>query len=206
MILDTETWLTLIDTRLEPSRLMPRMLNKFQEGAKRDMRINKDHLYHGAALTQIAEHPRYTSINAFRYQRKNSRSAFKVNDTIGLYLKYATEPSPGGRYKEYLFNFRSQHFRELRQLKKGTANIFVGLICVRDKEICCLHYDELIELVKERQQELMGFEDQYAILVKLSQGSSFRVYLNQPGTKGKALNHFVIPRRNFPARLFEKYA
>jgi len=29
------------------------------------MRINDDHMYHGAALTQIVEHPTFKAVNAF---------------------------------------------------------------------------------------------------------------------------------------------
>lgn len=34
------------------------------------MKINKDHLYQGAALTQIAEHEKFTTLNAFIYKGK----------------------------------------------------------------------------------------------------------------------------------------
>jgi len=49
------------------------------------MRISDEHFYHGAALTQIAEHPKFTVINGFRINKKLSRSAFKVNDGIGIF-------------------------------------------------------------------------------------------------------------------------
>ena len=56
------------------------------------MKINDDHMYHGAALTQIAEHPQFTAINAFKHANRPSRSAFRINDDIGVYLKYASKP------------------------------------------------------------------------------------------------------------------
>ncbi len=46
------------------------------------MKINDDHMFHGAALTQIAEHELFTSINAVRGSGKLSRSAFRVNESI----------------------------------------------------------------------------------------------------------------------------
>jgi hypothetical protein len=55
------------------------------------MKINDDHMYRGAALTQIAEHPRFTAINAFKF----SRSAFKANDGIGIYIGAPDEKNKG---------------------------------------------------------------------------------------------------------------
>ena len=72
------------------------------------MKINDDHMYHGAALTQIAEHEQFTAINAFEHGGKTSRSAFIVNHDIGVYLKYAGKPV--GRYKEYQFTFLAARF------------------------------------------------------------------------------------------------
>jgi hypothetical protein len=75
------------------------------------MHINDDHLYHGAALTQIAEYPTFKAINAFNSDGEKSRSAFIVNHDTGIYLKYAT--SPNKRWKEYVFTFTEAHLEEL---------------------------------------------------------------------------------------------
>lgn len=56
------------------------------------MRINKDHKYHGAALTQIAEHTAFSAINAFEDDLAKSRCAFRVNGDIGIYIKYNAKP------------------------------------------------------------------------------------------------------------------
>lgn len=58
------------------------------------MKITDEHLYHGAALTQIAEHPSFTAINGIRIGGKLHRSAFRINDSIGVYFKYASKPTP----------------------------------------------------------------------------------------------------------------
>ena len=58
------------------------------------MKINDDHMYHGAALIQIAEDPRFTAINVFQGGEGVSRSAFRINADIGVFLKYATKPKP----------------------------------------------------------------------------------------------------------------
>ena len=56
------------------------------------MRIHDDHMYHGAALTQIAEHPAFTAINAFEDKGTKSRCAFRINTAIGAYIKYSSAP------------------------------------------------------------------------------------------------------------------
>ena len=57
------------------------------------MKIDDDHMYHGAVLLQIAEHPRFTAINTIELSGQKSRSAYRINDRIGIFLKYASKPS-----------------------------------------------------------------------------------------------------------------
>jgi hypothetical protein len=56
------------------------------------MKIHERHERHGAAMLQIAEHPAFTTINAFRVGNQRSVNAYTINDNIGVYLKYATKP------------------------------------------------------------------------------------------------------------------
>ena len=107
------------------------------------MKINDDHMYHGAALTQIAEHKQFTAINAFEHGSKKSRSAFIVNRVIGVYLKYAG--GPVGKSKEYLFTFLAQQLSELDSLEKKTGKVCVALVCVKDRQICGLPLAQLRE-------------------------------------------------------------
>ena len=60
------------------------------------MKINDDHMYHGAALIQIAEHPQFTAINSFPHDGHASRSAFLVNLDIGMGLSNFREGLNGG--------------------------------------------------------------------------------------------------------------
>jgi hypothetical protein len=71
-------------------------------------------MYHGAALTQIAEDERFTAINAFKDRDEVSRSAFHINDDMAVYLKYATKPTP--THDEYVFLFNVQHLEELSRI------------------------------------------------------------------------------------------
>src|SRR6266513_4136760 len=103
------------------------------------MKINKDHLYHGAALTQVAEHPSFKAINAFVHNGSRSRCAFLVNTDIGLYLKYASDHK--GASKEFIFTLSQEHISELRILRNKAGRVFIGLICVSAGHICCISYD-----------------------------------------------------------------
>jgi len=166
------------------------------------MKINDDHLYHGAALIQIAEHDQFTAINAFTYRGGKSRSAFRINDEIGVYLKYSSKPTP--RFKEYPFAFRSENLEELKALRKKTSSVFIALVCVKDRHICCLPYNDLLELIARRQRGKGSPEDQYTILATLPARKEFRVYVNAPGVKKTMLGKVImIARKNFPDKLFE---
>ena len=57
------------------------------------MKIGNEHLYHGAVLNQIAEHPQFTAINALRVGGETSRSAFKINNDIAVYIHKIRDPT-----------------------------------------------------------------------------------------------------------------
>lgn len=96
------------------------------------MRVDDDHMYHGAALIQIAEDPQFTAINSFKLAAGVSRSAYRINDDIGVYLKYASKPTPA--YREYLFTFQKQHLAELAAIAKATEKVFAALVCVKARQ------------------------------------------------------------------------
>ena len=165
------------------------------------MKIDDDHMYHGAALIQIAEDPQFTAINSFKLAAGVSRSAYRINDDIGVYLKYASKPTPA--FREYGFTFQKQHLAELEEIAKATTNVFVALVCVKARQICCVRYSDLTKMVEARKNAKGAAEDQYLILITLPAGKSFRVYVNKPGVKktmlGKAL---VVSRNDFPSVVF----
>ena len=87
------------------------------------MQIREEHLYHGAALNQIADHEQFTAIHTLKFKDDESRSAFRVNDDITVYLKYCTKPSSS--FGEYKFTFNNSHLQELRNIAK-TVHRAVG--------------------------------------------------------------------------------
>ena len=165
------------------------------------MKISDDHMYHGAALLQIAEDPRFTAINSIEVSGQKSRSAYRINDNTGIFLKYASEPSRN--FGEYPFTFTSGHLQELTAVDSQMTNTFIALVCVKDRQIACLTLPQLQELVDRRQRRKGAVEDQYVVLVTAPQGKSLRVYVNDPGRRKIILGRkLIIKRRAFPDALF----
>ena len=168
------------------------------------MKIDDNHMYHGAALLQIAEHPMFTAINTIEISGQRSRSAYLINDGIGIFLKYASEPSKIG---EYAFTFTNDQLRELDEVASrigNTANTFIALVCVKAREIACLTLDQLLALVERRRKKKGTDEEQYVVLVTATQGQSLRAYINVPGRKGFSLGKITVSRKSFPEVLFSQ--
>ena len=165
------------------------------------MKVDDNHMYHGAALLQIAEHPRFTAINTIEISGQKSRSAYRINDNIGIFLKYASMPSRN--LGEYAFTFTAVHLRELNEVDEQMVDTFIALVCVKDREIACLSFPQLQDLVERRRGQKGAEEEQYIVLVTATPGQSLRAYVNMPDRRrviiGKKL---TISRRLFPAALF----
>ena len=166
------------------------------------MEIREGHLYHGAALNQIADHEQFTAINTLKLKGDESRSAFRVNDDIAVYLKYSTEPK--GSFKEYKFTFTNSHLQELKNIAKTEDKLHLVLVCVKDRHICCIPYKLLLSMIRERRAEKGRKEEQYQLLVTLKKSEAFRVYMNQPSRRKIILGKPRKVRRNaFPNSLFK---
>ena len=164
------------------------------------MKIADDHMFHGAALLQIAEDPRFTAINSIEIQGQKSRSAYRINATTGVFLKYASKPS---RIGEYAFTFTEDHLQELDAIDGQMDQTFIALVCVKDREIACLTLPQLQNMVERRREEKGEPEDQYVVLVTAPERSKLRAYVNAPGKRGTMLGKELrINRRLFPAALF----
>ena len=164
------------------------------------MKIDDDHLYHGSALLQITEHPTFTAINSIEVLGQRSRSAYRINDNIGIFLKYASKPS---RIHEYPFTFTSRHLEELAAIDDQMVSTFIALVCVKDREIACLKLEQLLDLVDRRKASKGTPEGQYVVLVTAPAGRSLRAYINAPARRKTILGEsMVISRRAFPEALF----
>ncbi|WP_368641751.1 hypothetical protein ABRZ08_13100 [Castellaniella ginsengisoli] len=165
------------------------------------MKIHDDHLYHGAALIQIAEHKRFTAINSLKVGRDVSRVAYCVNDNIAVYLKYATKPQ--GKFNEYTFTFNKDHITDLQKIHSKNEKAFIALVCVKDRQICCLSYEEFLRLQKAREDDAGKREDSLSVLVVAPPGKSLRVYVNAAGVKKMSVGKIILPRNRFPDVLFD---
>ena len=167
------------------------------------MKIQDEHLYHGAVLNQIAEHERFTAINALTVFGNPVKSAFRVNDDTAVYLKYARKPH--GSYDEYLFTFHQSNLEEIANISQVGNNLHLALVCVQDREVCCIPYSVLVALVEKRIELHGGNEDQYTLLVNLPKNKSFRVSMNAPRVKGRYVDTpITIPRNACPDALFRR--
>ena len=166
------------------------------------MKIHDDHLYHGSALIQIAEHPQFTAINSLKLGKSVVRVAYRVNDDVAVYFKYASKPTHA--YNEYVFTFTKEHLAELSKIAQATPKTFVALVCVKDREICCITYANVFALLAKREKALGATEENLTVLVTMQKNKSLRVYVNAPGKKGSILPKAIIVSRSaFPKVIFE---
>jgi hypothetical protein len=166
------------------------------------MRIHDDHMFHGAALIQIAEHPSFTAINSLRTAAGVFHNAYRVNQDVAVYLKYASKPTPA--FDEYQFTFTQAHLEELDAITSVSLKLFIALVCVEDRQICCLKYSQLLELVDYRRKSKGADESQYVVLATLPENKAFRVYMNAAGAKKRyAGKQLIVARNSFPSGIFD---
>ena len=165
------------------------------------MKVADDHMFHGAALLQIAEDPRFTAINSIDIAGQRSRSAYRINATTGIFMKYASKPSR--HLGEYAFTFTEGHLQELGAIDSQMDQTFIALVCVKDREIACLTLKQLQNMVARRLKAKGTPEDQYVVLVTAPEKKKLRVYVNAPSKRGSILGkELLINRQLFPDALF----
>ena len=152
-------------------------------------------------VIQIAEDRHFTSINAVRYRGRISRCGFRINAEIGVYLKYRSKPQ-GQNIPVYQFSFSKENLKELRVMRRNRPSLFLALVCVEDREICCLPYDSLCRLIEARKRYKGTSEDEYIVEVFISERDRLRVWINFPDRKRTVADELVIPRSDFPRKLF----
>lgn len=170
------------------------------------MKIDDYHMYHGAGLAQIAEHSHFTAINRIRLPDGSpSHSSFLINDGIVVYFKYASEPNQSG---DYIFTFTQRHKDEIQHLDNYlyAGRVFIALVCLKDREICCISSEEINAWFEKRRAALNDVEeDESTVRVRLEHGHSFRVNMNMPGRRGQPLDEpDIVSRKSFPEILFEQ--
>jgi hypothetical protein len=174
------------------------------------MHIDDDHRHYGSAIIQVAEDPRCTAIRALRQNGGVSRCGFRIGGLkkkkLGLFVKYRSTTDV---HKPPLYNFpfSKQNLRELEAMrKKRRLRVFLALVCVKARQICCLPYEDFRGMIDARRAEMGKNEFEYVIKVVLERGCQFRVAVGAPKRKGMDtfLEMRTIPRDDFPGRLFLK--
>ena len=184
--------------------------------------IRDKHMYHGAAIWQIADHPQFTAINRvglFTQGGNASYSAYIVetmgNQKTGVYIKTADSPlevpgpsSPPNDFKSYYqFGFDSNAKGHLNALASECHKTFVLMVCELDRHVCCLAYADFLSIVQQQRKHLPKGETATTTLrVNLETRKGFRVNTITPHTRsGKYLldSPKEIPRSDFPDKIFE---
>ncbi len=170
------------------------------------MHIAKDHLYHGAALLQIAEDSRFKAINSLKIGSTIYRNAYRINDNIGVFLKYGMNPSR--TYGEYTFNFNKESRQQIYQIGEAVERMVLALVCIKAKAICCITETHFWNLMNHRiaVDEAAGGEekDQIPIVMTAKKNHEFHVYVNDPHSRGRMIpeSDFHVPRNAFPKKVF----
>jgi len=153
-------------------------------------------------IIQIAEHPQFTAINSFKGKLDHYENAYRINDDIAVYLKYASKPTE--RFGKYRFNFNTAHLDELDAISKAVPKTFLALVCVEARQVCCLPYSQLLSLIQRRRTRAGHAESQYVILVTAPKNKTLHVYIDVPHKKKMKLGKDIIVNRNaFPNDLFQ---
>lgn len=164
------------------------------------MKITLEHKYQGAAITQIAQHPRCSSIRAFELQGKRVRCAYVVNENIGIYIKYASHFKNFG--SEYVFNFTTENegflLFNFNSTLGNEPRVFIVFVCIDAKSIACISYPEYISLTVGREGQ-----KQTHLIVMAKARKKLVVGLAEPQMRGKwASDRIKIARNAFPSCLF----
>ncbi len=171
------------------------------------MRIDQYEHFYGAALVQIVEDKHFPVVRAMKLKGGRVQSAFQVNDDACICFKYASKSGRGSSWGDYSFNFNRQSLDELRRVESAGYTVWLGLICVGGKEICCVPFKLLLSMIEER-RSWMEYRfperdaDECSIGVDLQPGKFFRVGISAPWSiKKVAIKEHKIPRNAFPRKI-----
>jgi hypothetical protein len=148
------------------------------------MKIQQKHLFHGAALTQIVEDPRFTALN----KADEKYGHYQINHNKRLLVKYtANNRSP------WSFTLQSDDIDTIMNDIYSEQESFLCLVCGK-KTICILTAEEFENLVDANSENAQW------IKVESPPNSGMRV----SGSEGNILS--VIAHNTFPKKLFENKA
>jgi len=144
------------------------------------VKIQEQDFYHGAALTQIAEHPSFKALN----KGSDRYGHYLVNADCHVFMKYSRANGP------WSFTFTAEQLEPLVNVQTAKADLFVCLVC--GEETICILGEEQLEAIID-----MASADSQWIRVEVPPGGRCRV----SGSQGKLRK--TVPHNAFPACLFE---
>ncbi len=145
------------------------------------MKIQTQDFYHGAALTQIAEHESFKALN----KGSSNYGHYLVNADCHLFVRYSTGDGPTWSY-----TFTSEQLKAVNNVAAANASAFVALVC--GEETVCLLDQVQLETVID-----LGSTNAQWVKVEAPPSKSCRV----SGSAGQLKK--VIPHNAFPKALFE---
>lgn len=148
------------------------------------VKVQEQHLFHGAALTQVVEHPSFKALN--RASAKYGH--YLINTDRYIFVKYR-KPSRNGRTDSWTFQLQPSELRTIERAVAEHDKVFVTLVCGATT-ICALDSQELSALVD------LSSKSAQSISVSIPRGGSCHLH----GSKG-ALSR-VIAHNAFPEKLF----
>ena len=110
------------------------------------MPIRDYELWHGAVITRLCRNDQPVSLTLIE-TRDGDRMAYWLNDSVVLFIKYATAPKPrkrGGK-TTWSFTFQPNHLADIVEYEND-AQVYLALVCgnydLNEKMDICLLYPE----------------------------------------------------------------
>jgi hypothetical protein len=144
------------------------------------MKIQEHDQFHGAALTQIVQHPSFKALNKL----DSKFGHYRINADICILVKYRTN-----RESPWQFILNGAEIETLKSDCEADDTNFLCLVC-GDSTICAINRDQIKQLID------LSATGQQWIKAEVPDGGS--IWLK--GSSGSLKR--CIPHKNFPDILF----
>lgn len=144
------------------------------------MKIQEKDVYHGAALTQIVEHPSFKALN----QASTKYGHYLVNTDRQVFVKYRKAKS-----SPWTFTLQPAEVSALASAIAAPHKVFLCLVC-GNTTVCALTATEIQTLVDTQSK------GQQWVRVDAPKNKSCRV----SGTQGRLKK--TVPHKSFPDKVF----
>ena len=143
------------------------------------MRVQEKDIYHGAALTQIVEHPTFKALN----KADDKYGHYLINTDRRLTCKYRKS----GKNK-WQFTFQPHEIRNLLDDCRSRDKSYLCLVC-SNVTVCALDENEIPQVLD------LEREEQQSVYVQFPRGGSLHV----SGSAGKLKK--TVPHNSFPDKV-----